>query len=432
MTNTRLLSWALVLIGALWCSSPISAETVVTPPDGFKALFNGSDLAGWTGGTTRDPLEIRALPKEEAKAWRAKMNRGVAEHWRVEAGQIISDGHGPHLVTERDYGDFELWVDWKLSANGDSGIYLRGCPQVQLWDPGNKAEHKNGADKGSGGLWNNKKSGRFPSEVADKPTEQWNRMYIRMVGPYVTVKLNGKTVLDNAEMENYFASSRPVPMVGPIHLQTHGSETRFRNLFIRELGAEEANAILIGIAGDEKGYTSIFNGKDLSGWVGRLDGYEVIGGAIVCKPGAGGNIFTEATYQDYAVRMEFKLPPAGNNGLAIRSPDARRYVMEIQVLDNTDPKYVNLKKSQYHGSLYGVMPALRGYLRPVGEWNTQEVRIVGDHITVDLNGYRILDVQVSKVAPRHPLTKTSKGHFGFLGHKDPVAFRNIRIKELEQ
>lgn len=432
--TTRLLPTLIALIACLLLIVPVSAQNNNQAPEGFTALFNGKDFAGWTGGTTRNPEEIKALPEDQAKAWRKKMQEGVAKHWRVADGELINDGHEPHLITDRDYGDFELWVDWKLSANGDSGIYIRGCPQVQIWDPNNKAAHKHGADKGSGGLWNNKLAGRDPSQLADKPIGEWNRMYIRMVGPYITVKLNGKTVVDNVVLENFYDRKKPVPMAGPIHLQTHGSETRFRNVFVRELSSEESNTLIAEITGDDTQYTSIFNGKDLTGWGGATDNYEVVEGAIRCKKGKGGNLITDKMYSDFAVRLDFKLPPGGNNGLAIRTPNANvdpaHKALELQVLDDTHPKYATLKDYQYHGSAYTVAPALRGYLRPVGEWNYQEVTVVGDHITVELNGYMILDVHLGKAKPDHPSAKQTSGYFGFCGHSDPVAFRNVRIKEI--
>ena len=185
---------------------------------------------------------------------------------------------------------------------------------------------------------------------------------------------------------------------------------------------------------------SLFNGKDLSGWIGATNDYEVVDGAIQCKPGRGGNLFTKDEYANYVVRLEFKLPPGGNNGLAIRaeSPDKNpAYAgMELQVLDNTAEKYADLKDYQYHGSIYELAPAKRGYLRPVGEWNYQEVTVDGDHIVVRLNGFEILNVDLADVRretrdgkPHSGAARTS-GYFGFCGHHDPVAFRNVRIKTL--
>ncbi len=415
-------------LACLLLALPGQAQDNNQPPEGFSALFNGEDLTGWVGGTTIDPAKISAEQQ-------AKWDQEVLKHWSTDGIVLVSDGKGPHLVTEREYGDFELWVDWKLTKNGDSGIYLRDVPQVQLWDPTNEAAHKHGSDKGSGGLWNNGGKGKHPSELADKPIGEWNRMYVRMVGPYVTVVLNGKTVVDNAPLDNFFNRKQPVPMTGRIHLQTHGDETYFRNLFVREVPAEEANELLAEITGDDKAYTPKFNGKDLKGWTGATGDYEVVDGAIRCKQGRGGNLITEDQYSDFAVRLEFKLPPGGNNGLAIRTPNAQvnpaGAALELQVLDNTHPKYAKLKDYQYHGSAYEIKPALRGYLRPVGQWNYQEVRVVGDHITVDLNGYRILDVKLKQAKPDHPSASQTAGHFGFCGHNDPVAFRAIRIKPIK-
>lgn len=412
-----------------------SAQNNNNPPEGFTALFNGENLAGWTGGTTRDPRQIAAMSADEREAYEKQMQAAIKQHWYVEDGELVSDGQEPHLVTTKDYGDFEMWVDWKLQANGDSGVYVRGCPQIQIWDPTNVQAHRHGADKGSGGLWNNTTHERFPSEVADLPIGEWNRMYLRVVGEYVTVKLNGITVVDNVVMENYFDRALPLFKTGTIHLQTHGSETRFRNVFVRELPAAESNELLAQISGGKAGFESLFNGEDLTGWIGATANYEVVDGAIRCKAGHGGNLITQETYADFVVRLEFKLPPGGNNGLAIRTPNAQvdpaHQAMELQVLDDTAEKYANLQPYQFHGSAYTIAPAHRGYLRPVGQWNYQEVRVVGDHVTVTLNGFKILDVHTKQAKPDHPFNSRSEGHFGFCGHNDPVEFRNIRIKELD-
>lgn len=187
------------------------------------------------GGTTYDPGKLADASEEERAAKLAEWTSGALEHWHVEGDELVSDGHGPHLVTAKEYGDFELWLDWKLLPNGDSGIYLRGYPQVQLWDPANEKEWGNGSDKGSGGLWNNQQGERFPLVLADNPTGEWNQMYMKIVGDLVTVELNGKLVVDAVALENYFHRDESIRPRGPVHLQTHGSETRFRNLFVREL-----------------------------------------------------------------------------------------------------------------------------------------------------------------------------------------------------
>jgi hypothetical protein len=413
--------------------SMAGAQDLAQPPEGFAALFDGESLAGWKGGSTADP---RRITPGQQRNWNAQLSR----HWRVEGGELVNDGSEPHLVTDRDFGDFELRIDWKLAPRGDSGVYLRGCPQVQLWDPANAAERQNGADKGSGGLWNNERHERFPAELADKPTGQWNRMYVRMVGEYVKVALNDKTVVDNVVLENYYDRKIPVFSRGPIHLQTHGSETRFRNIFIREIPPDEAPALLAEIGGGDDGFTSLFNGRDLAGWIGAADSYEVVDGAIRCKAGQGGNLLTDRQYENFVVRLEFKLPPGGNNGLAIRTPspdvDAAYEGVELQVLDDSAPQYADLHDYQFHGSAYGLASAHRGYQRPAGEWNYQEVTVYGDRVEVRLNGTKILDMNLAEIgkSPRdgreHPGAARRSGHFGFCGHNDPVAFRNIRIKRL--
>ena len=419
---------------SLFAHAPAArAEEGNQPPKGFTALFNGEDLSGWKGGSTVDPRKI--TPEQQAK-WDAD----IPNHWRVENGEIVNDGHEPHLVTAKDYGDFELWVDWKLSPKGDSGVYLRGCPQVQLWDPTNVDAHQHGSDKGSGGLWTNQKHARFPTEVADKPIGEWNRMHIKMIGERVTVVLNDKQVVDNVVLENYYDRKIPVFKKGPIHLQTHGSETRFRNLFIREIPADEATQTILKSSGDETGFEPLLKGEDLEGWIGATDSYEVVDGELRAKSGAHGSLLTEAEYDNFIVRMEFKLPPGGNNGLAIRTPkdgaDPSVQGMEIQVLDDSPEHYPDLQPYQAHGSVYGLAPAARGYLRPVGEWNYQETIVDGDHIQVIVNGFKVNDANLAEVREKpidghsHPGAARKSGHFGFSGHNDPVHFRQLRIKRL--
>src|SRR5205823_543969 len=238
-----------------------------------------------------------------------------------------------------------------------SGVYLRGCPQVQVWDPDNASEVKNGADKGSGALWNNNNDnpGKWPLTRADNPIGQWNTFRIKMIGSRVWVWLNGKPTVEGQILDNYFDRAKPVLPRGPIELQTHGSEIRFRNIYIREIGSEEANQTLDKLAVD--GFQSIFNGKDFTGWAGPVDQYEVHDGAIMCKPGKGGTLHTTEEYGDFEAKVEFKLPPGGNNGLAIRYPGEgdTAYVgmCEIQVLDDTDPQYKKLDPRQTCGSIYG-------------------------------------------------------------------------------
>ncbi len=427
------------------------------PPKDFKALFDGKTLAGWWGAKTEDPRGYLHLAPEQLAKKKNDSLADVHEHWRVENGELINDGHGLFLTTDKFYGDFELLVEYKTVPKADSGIYLRGIPQVQIWDPTNKKNAAIGGNKGSGGLWNNPPGspGKDPRVLADKPFGQWNAFRILMVGERVSVWLNGQLVVDHARMHNYFdrqkpaSEQRPLPKVGPIQLQTHGAEIRWRNIFIREIQSEEANAILASENGP--GYQSVFNGKDLTGWAGAVDNYTVEDGAIQCKPGMGGTLFTKAQYADFVVTLEFQLPPGGNNGLAIRYNGTGHGTWdsfcELQVLDDgapryndpNHPKFYDLKPQQAHGSVYARVPAHRGYLRPTGQWNFQRSTIIGSTVNVVLNGFTILNVDVAKTDPKtymYPLDhfpgrNNMKGHFGFNGHNDPVRFRNIMIKTLD-
>lgn len=403
-------------------------------------MFNGENLEGWHGDNPHTTVKAAEDKREEAIA---AQQEEFNAHWSVDNGELVNDGHGPYATTNEEFGDIEFLLEYKTVAKADSGIYLRGTPQVQIWDyteEGGKWDRN--ADKGSGGLFNNSKgaAGQLPLVLADKPFGEWNKFRILQIGSRTTVYLNDKLVVDNAIMENYWDKDRqiPLPARGPIHLQTHGGEIRWRNIFVRDIPIDEANERLRG--SDEKdGFSSVFNGTDLSGWAGAVENYEVRDGAIVCKEGHGGNLFTEEEYDDFVVRVEFKLPPGGNNGLAIRYPGTGRAsydgMTELQVLDDTATKYAKLDPRQYHGSVYGMVAAHRGYLRPVGEWNYQEVTVQGHTIKVELNGSVIVDADVSKVTEfkddlPHPGKDLTRGHFGFAGHNEPVMFRNVAIKKL--
>lgn len=429
-------SFISTLLGLALLSS-VSAQ--IKAPDGFLPLFNGTDLSGWFGHGTTDPRTLWSKSPDELKAHQQETLKDINQHWSVEDGELVNDGHGLYLTTLKDYGDFELRLEYKTVAGADSGIYLRGVPQVQIWDTTEAGGKWNiGADKGSGGLWNNSPgaAGKDPSKLMDKPLGEWNSMQITMLGERVSVVMNGEKVVDNVVMENYFDRKIPIFAKGPIQLQTHGGEIRWRNVFIREIGGGEANQMLAAQDGD--GFEELFNGKNLEGWQGAVENYEVKDGTLMCKPGKGGTLYAMDEYSDFSFRMEFKLPPGGNNGVAVRAPlqgDPAWVAFEIQTLDNTAEKYKNLKPYQFHGSVYGLVPAHRGFLRPLGEWNFQEITFKGQHITVTLNGTKIVDkdlstIDLSKVEKVPGGIKRSSGLIGFAGHSDPVQMRHVRIKKL--
>lgn len=436
---------AFSLCFGLLISSPLSTYAQ-TAPAGFTAIFNGKDLSGWAAMETDNPRNFAALSPEEKKSAFEAAAEKTEKFWRVEDGEIVNDGKGPYLTTMKNFRDFELLIEYKTVAKADSGIYLKATPQVQIWDSTDESKFRVGSDKGSGGLWNQAKgsAGKYPLVLADKPFGQWNQFRILQIGSRTSVWLNDQLVVDHVLMENrHWGRQSKLPLIaqGPIQLQTHGGEIRWRNIFIKEFTADQANEILASKAAD--GFKSIFNGKDLNGWAGAVDSYDVVdGGAIRCKAGTSGTAFTQQQYTDFAARLEFKLPPGGNNGLAIRYPGekdtAYHGMCELQLLDGEHKKFAGkLDSRQYHGSAYGMAAAHRGYLRPTGDWNFQEVTVVGSTIKVELNGTLILDCDLATITEYldgkpHPGKDRVKGHFGFAGHGDPVEFRNLSIKTLAE
>lgn len=476
------LSFAFAFVASsLVTSLATMAESSALPP-GFTALFNGKDLSGWYGWSTRDPSELWAMSAEEQATYKKESIEGglldkkgqpisdhLNAHWRVENGELVNDGKGLYLTSDKDYGDFELSLEYKALPKGDSGVYLRGVPQIQIWDPTEDDPKGLGRAKGSGGLWNNKSLlGKDPLMKMDKPFGEWNQMKVTMIGERVTVIFNGEKVVDNAVLENYFANQKsgyvafkkedakpkegeptklpngfmkdPVFPKGPIQLQTHGSEIRWRNVYVREIGSDEANKALA--SRDSDGYAELVNGRDLSNWQGAVDNYEMLNGAIVCKKGKGGDLLTQDEYENFSLRFEFQLPPAGNNGIAIRTPlggHSANDGLELQVIDsdgyNASHPKGQLKPYQYHGSIYHCVGAKHGYLRGVGEWNFQEVEVRGQAIKITLNGTKILDVDIDKLdrSQIEYIPKgldRRKGHIGFAGHNDPVAYRSFKVKRL--
>jgi hypothetical protein len=221
-----------------------------TPPPGYTALFNGKDLTGWRGiplkvnmnpkkktnalAPMTMPERRKASPEELAEAQK-RGDESAHEHWKVEDGVLVFDGKGQNLCTDKEYGNFELYVDWKIKEQGDSGIYLRGTPQIQIWDPYTAPKIGMGEQWGSGGVYNNQVNPKEPLVLADKPIGEWNTFWIKMIGDKVTVKLNGPTVVDFVTMENYWEREQPLYPRGTIELQNHGNTLYVRNIYIREL-----------------------------------------------------------------------------------------------------------------------------------------------------------------------------------------------------
>jgi hypothetical protein len=225
-------------------ASPVTRAA--QPPEGFRSIFNGKDLTGWYG---LNPHDGAKLTGDEKAANRQKQRDVFPDHWRIENGELVNDGHGPYATTDEEFGDIEFLIEYKTVPGADSGIYLRGTPQVQIWDSNQVFDPKKPTRKphlGSGGLFNNTegKPGRHPLVLADKPFGEWNQFRIRQIGSVTWVWLNDQLVVDGAVMENYWDRSTPLPAKGPIMLQTHGGEIRWRNLFVRDISPEEAATLV--------------------------------------------------------------------------------------------------------------------------------------------------------------------------------------------
>ena len=227
--------WRNIRIKEVPADYEITAPADNTPPAGFTALFNGKDLANWKGVTTEEkfdnPLTRQAVAPEKRAEMQKKADAQMRQTWSVRDGGVLYfNGKGYSLATAKDYGDFEMWVDWRLmTVNGDSGLYLRGSPQVQIWDAHNQWHI------GSGGLYNNQKNPSKPLALADYLIGDWNRFYIKMAGEKVTVKLNGVLVVDDTVLENYWDRNRPIFPKEQLELQCHGDPIEFKNIYIKEL-----------------------------------------------------------------------------------------------------------------------------------------------------------------------------------------------------
>lgn len=402
---------------------------------GYVPMFNGKDLTGWKG-LVGNPITRAKMSEKELASKQTEANAKALKNWSVKDNSIVFNGAGDNLCSEKQYGDFEMIVDWRITKKGDSGIYLRGSPQVQIWDT---SRVDVGAQVGSGGLYNNAKYRSTPLKVADNPVGDWNHFYIKMVGEKVTVTLNGVLVVDQVPLENYWDRSIPIFPKEAIELQAHGTDLAFRDIYVKEIND---NHYVLSAEEQKDGFVPLFNGINFEGWTGNTVDYEVKNGEIVLNVDNGpshGNLFTQGEYRDFTFRFEFQLTPGANNGLGIRAPlqgDAAYVGMELQILDDDAPIYADLQKYQYHGSVYGVIPAKRGSLKPVGEWNYEEVVVKGNNVKVILNGNVITDGDIAAASRNgtldhkdHPGLLRTSGHIGFLGHGSVVKFRNIRIKE---
>ncbi len=410
----------------------LAADGRESAPEGFVELFNGQDLTGWKGvtkeGGFNSPGVRRAAMPEKTKEMQAKADIFMREHWHVRDGVLFFDGlpGGYSLATAKDYGNFEFQADWRLLCpHGDSGFYLRGLAQVQIWDP------NTWGGLGSGGLYNNTRAFSSAMSRQDRPIGDWNRCQIKMVGDRVTVWLNGVKVVDDVKYEYSKRPDYPIPLIDRIELQCHGDPVEFRNIFIREL--PEAPADIPDPTKAERGAKIDLLADGMDGWVAsdpraRM-GWTLVDGVLSNetgidpkKTGRGGAGTTHlctkrADFFDFDLSYDVLVPKGCNSGVYLRG----RY--EIQVKDSFG------RKPNCHnmGALYDLITPSVAAEKPAGEWQHVDVTLYRRHLTVTLNGVKIIDNKpIAGVTPgaRDP-DETVPGPILLQGDHSNASFRNM-------
>ena len=377
----------------------LAADGRETAPAGFKALFNGKDLTGWRGCSMEEKFHDtrvrRAMLPEKRWAMQAKADELMKAHWHVRDGVLFFDGlkGGYSIAAEKDYGNVEVIADWRLlRVYGDSGFYMRSMPQVQIWDP----NMWNGL--GSGCIWNNSTALFAATTCADNPIGDWNRCRMRMVGNRISVWLNGVKVVDDVEYQNCRAPGDPIPLMDRFELQCHGDPVEFRNIFLKELPEDPADIpdpakavrgakvdlLKDGLAGWEP-----VDAKARMGWSLKDGVLSNATGLAPEKTSRGGAGTTDlqtkrADFFDFDLSYDVRVPPKCNSGVYLRG----RY--EIQVLDS-----FGRGKTDCHfmGALYDLIAPAVSAEKKAGEWQHVDLTLYKRHLTVVLNGVKIIDNQ---------------------------------------
>lgn len=379
----------------------------------FNDLFNKQNLQGWESMA----CEAGTLPSKRST------------NWEVNNGVLATKGGHACLSTLQSFGDCELVIEW-LACQGSAGfVSLRNVPFLPLGDF--TTDSSKNTSQGTSFL--SAVSLRQLKEAA-KSTGRWNRYVVKLAGQKAVVSLNGCRLDQVIELSS---ESKSLTLSAPVGLIGNQGKLSIRAVRLRPINGDEANALLSSL--NSHFFKPIFNGKNFKGWTGAINDFEIVDGALVNKRDFHGDIYTQQSYSDFAARLQFKLPPAGNSGLALRyqgqgDPHVGG-MCELQILDSEHPSYAELDPRQYHGSPYGIAAAKRGFLRTTGEWNFQEVTVIAKQIRVELNGFVILCVDLSdyhetKDGPLHDLINVKSGHFGIASHLDPVAFQQLSIREI--
>lgn len=409
------------------------------PAEGFAAVE--TDLSQWSA-VAADPARRATMKAAALKRAEAAAAEAMRQSWAVDNGTIAYAGGQPSsIAAPGTYENFEFWIDCR--TRGAAGITVRSANRIGL-----------GGDAGSGALSGNRTHASTPAVNADNAAGEWNTLHVKVMYDRATVEVNGRTVTENVVVENSVSPDEAIYASGAIELLGEGDAAEFRDFYLCELPATPV--FELSPAEQAEGYEVLFDGRSLHKWTGNTANYVPQEGTIyvTASYGGKGNLYTIEEYGDFVLRFEFRFLREGvNNGIGIRTPmgvDAAYHGMEIQVLDHDAPIYKNLRVYQQHGSVYGVIPAKRIKFGPSGTWNVEEIRAVGDRITVTVNGEVILDGDIRKACQGHNVSEdgskqnpytvdhrnhpglfNKKGHIGLLGHGAGIQFRNIRIKSLD-
>lgn len=425
-----------------WCVAIVAAGAVAARSEGPPPA-NATGAGGWRNLGEADFVDVNGDP----------------DTWTWTADGVRCSGRPVGVIRLKEpLADFEFSLEWRhLTSGGNSGVFLWAPPaaldglppgrlpaggiEVQVLDHGYTAQYEQSTGKKADWFTTDgdvfpvgsstmtpfaptSPDGRrsFPNARHSRGSPEWNHYRIRAMGGEVRLWVNGHEVSGGTDC---------MPARGYLCLESEGAPVEFRHMKIREIAADDG----------EEGFAALFDGATLDGWQGAVDGYEVVDGELRSKPGVAGNLLTTREFGDFELRFEFKLTPGANNGLGVRTPaagDAAFQGMEIQILDDGHPKYAAIEPWKVHGSIYGVVAAERGCLRPAGEWNEETVVVRGSHVTVIVNGTTIVDADTRAFRDGrptldgrpHPGLARTRGHVGFLGHGDVVHFRAIRVREL--
>ncbi len=365
-------------------------------------------------------------PSAERLAELAAANAERDQHWKLADGVLSYDGRGTSLASTTEYSEFELKLDWQIEAGGDSGIYLRGLPQVQIWDK----------PAGSGGLYNNQQHPSKPTKNADRAPGEWNTFHITLVDDRVWVELNGEQVVHGVPLENYWDREGPLPARGPIVLQSHGTPLQFRNLVVRAPSREARQR-----AAQSPGWQTLFAGASLDDWQFKGTSWKIEDGTLSRQ--GGGDIWSKQQYGDFILHAEYKLSDGANSGIFFRTADLNDMVqtgIEVQVLDSHGKEQVGKHDA---GAIYDIKEPRVNAVHPPGEWNHCVLICRGSQVWVALNGQTVIDLDLDNWTQPHQNPDGSRnkfqtpykdmprrGHIGFQDHGNPVWYRNVFVKPL--